>query len=436
VPIADTDCIKKAVCLAKYNLDKIGDIDFSSVLKILETALKKNKKELAESYTLETGFVIRDTLEMIEISIDFLNHFKEYCNKIKLEEKNYNFYNPTWNKMHLFKLGYRPWGTVAVLTPFNASFPLNIITLISALYGKNAIILKPSSQTAYTSLKFGEFLLENDLPRGSISVLNSGINDFFKIVYKHPPNLIHYIGNSSHIPKLMQDTFINGINLIADGGGNGLVIIDEFSAEKSAKIIAEAIRRNNGEECTTPRGIFVREEIYEGFLGNLANELSKYKTGDPLDSRTDIGPVLNMKVINNLKMKIKLSKAKIVSGGFEKDNFMKATILLLNSKFQENILAKEELFGPIVWIKKYKSFKEVIDFYDKFRYGLTATVLSNDKNNIEYLSKRIPPFRIVLNSDPTIQSPFSPWGAYYLSGRNYVSHWIEKYQQKYLLERH
>lgn len=436
------DALKKAK-KNQVNLKKIIDLRADEIISEIHSTVtwfNKNRRELSKLLTLESGYPIKHSEELVSAAENyifqiphFFSFYKETLNSEKIN-MNYSFIDP-----YLRHISYKrqPYGVILGITPSNAPIPLIPTMIISAIITGNSIIIKPSSNVILSSLKIIEPLVSIDAVREAINVVHVPTKKILDLGFSNDAfDLIHYTGSNRHIPSLMNDAIVNGVEVIAEGEGNGMVIVDNsVDVESVANILVQSIIRCNGELCTSPNGILVHKNIYNSLKEILIEKFENLKIGDPLDRNTDIGPLFSIETAQTLEKQVNNALkegANILIGGKRAGSIFYPT-LIGNVKPQMEIV-KEESFGPLIWIKKFSTYKEIMDVFSCNKYGLNLTIFSDTPSKIISFLNKAFVNRICINCDPTIQSPFSPWGAMKKTGISQSDILPNKYMRKVIIE--
>jgi acyl-CoA reductase-like NAD-dependent aldehyde dehydrogenase len=178
--------------------------------------------------------------------------------------------------------------------------------------------------------------------------------------------------------------------------------------------------------CDSIRGILVHSSIYDELTANLKSDISKIVIGSPTNKTTQIGAVLQG---TSARVETIIKKSLIKDGDLwnysVKDNIIKPSLILNPEDVSPIIL--ENIFAPIIWIRKVANYSESITFYNKKNvFGLGFSVFCNDKKHIDEFINKIKVGRLNINKDPIDIGIFDPWGGIKISGKDGPSYWTEK----------
>lgn len=399
----------------------------------LKDQFLRHQNDFLEKTILETGFITRDSREMVEGVIEFLSDFETYVKEGQTEERLIRHSYSTKSHRNI-RITYRPFQCIAAIVPQNASLSLSITIIAAALYAGTKVILRPSLQCASTGALLSEIVLKSDPPESCITIVNSLAADFLDACYSSVPvDLIHYIGSNQHALPVFTKAFAAGKNCILDGQGNGILYMDDtFPIEEAVRIITSGATRYNGETCTSVNGVLIKDTVYPDVRAALIESFNKLRVGHPLDQNMQIGPLFSEKQASGLRKNLQASPAlhTLCGGHVEGAYFAPAIIEGVDLR---DPIAREGFFGPAIWIQSIQE-DTVWNWLRENRFPLSDTVLSTNRDLIRDFAKNSKAARICVNEDPSVESMFEPWGGYPPSGFNPVSIWTEKYRQAFQLD--
>ncbi len=291
------------------------------------------------------------------------------------------------------ELKYRPLGVVGIITPWNAPVNLALGPLVSALYTGNTAVLKPSPYTPLTTLELGEIAREV-FPPGVVNVLAGG-DDLGKWLTEHPGvDKISFTGSVETGKKVAAAAAGTLKRLTLELGGNDpAIILDDVDPKAIAKKVFFAAFVNSGQVCMAIKRIYAHEKIYEALCDALVEEARKAKVGNGLDPDTTLGPIQNKMQYDKVRAILedtKKSGARILCGGEVPEGegyFFPPT--LVTDIDEQSRLVQEEQFGPIVPILKFSDVEDAIRRANDTRYGLSASVWTNDLERGKAIAERL-----------------------------------------------
>ncbi|KAI0783534.1 aldehyde dehydrogenase [Abortiporus biennis] len=325
------------------------------------------------------------------------------------------------------KFGYtrrEPHGVVAAITPWNSPLPIAIAKIAPALITGNTVVLKPSEFTPLSALLFASFISEAGFPPGVINIVN-GLGEVVGTALSHHPdiNFISFTGSSRVgrlIAKASAESNLKKVALELGGKSPNVIFADvEDDLDEVLTWSERGIFALSGQMCSAGSRIFVQEQIYDKFVQKFTEIAEKRIVGDPFNPATVQGPAAYKghldRVIGYIDAGIK-EGAKLVTGGkaLDKDGyFVQPTIF--TEVTPEMSLFRDESFGPIAAIIKFKTEEEVIQLANDTSYGLVGALFTKDLNRAIRVSNAIEAGTIFVNCFNWIETPL-PWTGYKQSG--------------------
>lgn len=309
-----------------------------------------------------------------------------------------------------------PLGVVLAITPFNYPVNLAIHKIAPAIASKNTVILKPSSEAPLSGLKLVE-LFDKHLPDGVVnSITGSGEKLGNKLIQSDKIDKITFTGSVEVGKSISENSKMKEISLEL-GGNDPTIILNDANIDKAVNGVFSGAYLFAGQVCMGVKRIIVQEEIADDFIEKLKEKTEKIKLGDPLDSKTSMGPLINEEAAINIEKKLNSTinqGAKLICGGKRKDNFFEATILD-NVKNDMDIVA-DESFGPIAPIMRVKNLDEAIAIANDSQYGLQAGVFTENIHDALRCANEIEAGSVIINKQSTFRTDNMPFGGFKSSG--------------------
>lgn len=374
---ASPEHIERAVKSAKSAQAKWAQMPFkerAQILRRTSVLLREKNDELALIETGDTGRPLRETKEVDIVSAaDCLDYIAS------LIEVRSSRHIPLGQEAFAYTLE-QPLGICLGIGAWN--YPLQVATwkAAPALAMGNAFIFKPSEFTPRSAISLAELFQEAGLPAGLFQVLH-GDGKVGKALVEHPN--IAKVSLTGSVPtgkKIYQNAASNLKKVSLELGGKSPLII--FKDADLAGAVQSTLLANfysQGEICSNGTRVFVEEGLKDKFCSALIKEISKIKKGDPLDPKTELGPLIHTQHKDQVMQAIEEAKAqgaKILTGGKSEGNFVEPT--LLDDCSDEMACVQNEIFGPVLSLLTFKSEDEVIERANKTSFGLAGGVFTRD----------------------------------------------------------
>lgn len=329
--------------------------------------------------------------------------------------------NPTARMMTLRE----PFGVVGLITPWNFPLVTAVSKLAPALITGNTCVLKPPSCAPLTVLKLGEYAVEAGFPPGVINIVAGTGAEVGETIVKHRDvNKISFTGDS-HVGKRILELASGQVKSVAVelGGKNAMIVLNDADLDAAVETATYAAFFNSGQNCGSPSRFYVQEGIYDEFVVRFIKAAGKIVVGDPTNPKTMMGPLAYNACRDNAERYIESAKnagSKLLLGGERpsspdmKDGaFVMPTIFEVYDNKQE--MMQEEIFAPVVGVMKIKTAEEAINLTNDSRYGLCASIWTNDYRKALKMIDHLEVGTCWINQHLKIV-PETPWGGCKESG--------------------
>ena len=391
--------------------------------------------ELALLMTMEQGKPLAEAKGEVTYAASFVEFFAEEAKRINGETI------PTFKKDARIVCIKQPVGVVAAITPWN--FPAAMITrkVAPALAVGCTVVVKPASETPLTALALAELGERAGIPKGVLNVITGKASVIGGELTSSPTVRMLTFTGSTEIGKVLIEQCAKTVKKVGmELGGNApFIVFDDADLDKAVQGAMASKYRNAGQTCVCANRIYVQDGVYDKFAEKLAAEVKKLKVGNGVDAGVTIGPLINKAAIDKIEEHIEdaTSKgAKVILGGKRGalgGSFYEPTIM--TGVTSDMKVAREETFGPVAPLFRFKTEEEVIKMANDTEFGLAAYFYSRDVGRVWRVGEALE-YGIVGINEGIISSELAPFGGIKESGlgREGSHHGVEEFVEiKYML---
>lgn len=384
------------------------------ILKNFSNLIIKKKNEVAELVTKEMGKPITESEGEIDEIPGLIKWFLEETKKI-IKDENIKLDV----KDATAKVKFEPIGIVGLITPWNFPISTPMWKIIPALLTGNTIVFKPSELSTLCGLKIGELLKEARLPEGVLNII-TGDGTIGQYLVSSKVNMISFTGSSAVGKDVASRAGKDLKKVVLElGGSDPFIVFDDAIFEQAVNAAIFGRFLNCGQVCTAAKRIIVDKKIYKPFLEKFVEKVKALKVGNPLERKTEIGPIVSEKQRESLEIQVEdalKKEAKLLCGGkrIEGKGYFYEPTVLTNIR-DDMLVAKEEVFGPVATIFSFNSIEEAIQIANDTKYGLGASVWTEDIKKAERVVNSIESGMIWVNEFGT-PYPQCPQGGIKESG--------------------
>ncbi|KAG7397150.1 Aldehyde dehydrogenase, mitochondrial [Phytophthora boehmeriae] len=331
-----------------------------------------------------------------------------------------------------------PVGVCAQIIPWN--FPLLMMAwkLGPALAAGNTIVLKPAEQTPLTALRVGELIAEAGFPKGVVNIVPGVGPTAGRHLAQHPGvDKVAFTGSTEVGYQIMRTSHVSNLKRVTLelGGKSANIILDDADIDLAIQQSQLGLFFNMGQCCVAGTRVYVQEGIYDEFVRRSVEAAKARVVGDPFSAATEQGPQIDEtqfeKIMGYIDEGVK-EGARLLCGGKREGSkgwFVQPTVFA--DVTDDMSIAREEIFGPVMSILKFKTIDEVIDRANDSNYGLGAGVVTSSVDNAIKISNGIRTGTVYVNCYNVFDSN-TAFGGFKDSGigrengelglRNYLEH--------------
>ena len=389
IETADNNQIEKAVEAAirsQKSWFDMGGHERAKILYSLARSLQKHARLAAVLETLDNGKPIRESRDAdIPLAI---RHF---------------YYHAGWAQLQNSELSeYEPVGVAAQIIPWN--FPLLMLAwkVAPAIAMGNSIILKPAENTPLTAMLFSHLCHDAGVPNGVINIINGG-GETGATLAAHPNvDKVAFTGSTAVGREIRKSTAGQGKKLTLElGGKSAFIVFDDADLDSAVEGLVDSIWFNQGEVCCAGSRLLVQSSIEEKLHKKIKKRMEKLRHGKSLDKSIDIGSLVSdtqFKRVNSIVNDGLTKGGKLFQSGcpLPKNNYYPPS--LITDIDSSHPLSQEEIFGPVLISMSFRTQSEAIDLANNTRYGLSASIWSENINRAMDVAPKIKAGVIWINS--------------------------------------
>ena len=416
VALGSIEDVDKAVYSARKAFSvssKLSKTDRLDILKTVRENYKKRFNDLSEAIRLEMGAPIK--LAEGAQAATGLGHLKTAIRVLENHEFEY--------KHGDYIVREEPIGVCGLITPWN--WPINqIVSKVAPAFAAGCtVILKPSEIAPLSAMIIAEIMHESKIPAGMFNLVNGLGNIVGEAMSAHKDiDMMSFTGSTRGGVAVATASAATVKRVSQElGGKSANIILDDDSFTKSITNGVTHVMSNTGQSCNAPTRMLVPLSRHDEALDIARNSVENIKVGKPDDINTDLGPLVSITQYNKVQNLIEKGieeGAQLVSGGkgkpdgFEKGYYVKPTIF--GNVSNNMIIAKEEIFGPVLSIIPYDDIEHAVSIANDTVYGLAAYVTGEDQKKCLEVARELRAGQISLNYGSS--GPSAPFGGYKQSG--------------------
>ena len=343
---------------------------------------RERKDKLGKLVAEEMGKIVSEGRGDVQEAIDFFEYVAGEGRRM------FGITTPSELPNKLLMTRREPFGVVGLITPWN--FPVAIPAWKSgaALVCGNSFVLKPAEQTPLCAAEFIDVLVDAGFPKGVVNMV-SGLGEVAgdALVSDERVRAISFTGGVETGKIVAQKAAGRlaacGLEL---GGKNPMIVMDDANQDLALQGLMFGAFGTSGQRCTATSRLILHEAIFDGFLQRVASAAKKLRIGDPTDADSQMGPVNSEEQLKKILGYIEIGKteAQLVTGGariekgwMAKGFFVEPTVFVAKHGAR---ISKEEIFGPVLTVVKFKELDEAIRIANDVQYGLSSAIYTENVN--------------------------------------------------------
>ncbi|MCO5158386.1 MAG: NAD-dependent succinate-semialdehyde dehydrogenase [Aquamicrobium sp.] len=394
---------------------KTSALERSKMLRRLHDAIMDNQDALAALLTMEQGKSLTEAKGEVGASAAYVLWFAEEA------RRTYGDVIPSpWPDRRIL-VNKEPVGVIAAITPWN--FPSSMLArkIGPAIAAGCTAVVKPASQTPYSGLAWGALAEEVGIPKGVVNVVTGAAGEIGDELCTNPiVKKITFTG-STEVGKILIEKSASTVKKVSmELGGNApFLVFDDADIDRAVEGAVTAKYRNSGQTCVCTNRFYVQAGVYDAFVEKLAAASKKLKVGPGVEDGVQQGPLIDDKAVEKVEELIADAAAKggkVVTGGKRHElggSFFQPTVIAdATTKMR---FAKEEIFGPVAPVFKFKTEEEAVALANDTEYGLACYFYTGDLGRAFRVMEGLK-YGMVGVNEGLITTPEAPFGGVKESG--------------------
>jgi acyl-CoA reductase-like NAD-dependent aldehyde dehydrogenase len=395
-PLSNEDDVNAAVAAAKGAATRWRRTPAPKRAEILFTLgeiLRKNKDAFTQQMTREMGKVLKEAGGDVQEAIDCTYYTAGEGRRL------HGFTTPAEMPNKFAMCVRQAVGLCGLITPFNFPMAIPSWKLIPALVCGNTIVIKSGEDVPLSTINLIKSCEEAGIPPGVVNVVNGAGEAGAALVNHKDVRLISFTGSTS-TGKLIAEACArdNKIVSLEMGGKNAIIVMDDADVDNAVEGSLWGAFGTSGQRCTASSRLVVHKKVYKKFCEKLVERVKRLRVGNGLDTKTEVGPVINQQAMDKILGYIHIGKNQdkatlacggnaLTKGSYKNGYFIEPTVFTdVSPKMR---VGQEEIFGPVTSVIPFSTLDEAIDIVNGVAYGLSSAIYTQDVNRAFYAMQEL-----------------------------------------------
>ena len=419
VPKATVEDIRRAFSIAKGYKSKLTRYQRAHILDRTAELIRARTDELSDLITAECGICKKDSLYEVGRACDVMNFA---ANQALIDDGQIFSCDltPHGKKRRVYTQRDPLLGAISAITPFN--HPLNQVAhkVAPSVATNNRMVLKPTEKTPLSALVLADILYEAGLPP-----------EMYQVVTGDPREIADEMLTNEHVDLI---TFTGGVpigkyiaakagyrrQVLELGGNDPIIVMEDADLEEAATLASQGSYKNSGQRCTAVKRMLVHEKVADDFVELLVAKTKAWSYGDPTDKSLDMGTVIDEPAAKSFEAKVNEAVtrgARLLVGNIRRGALYSPTVV---DHVQPDMpLVKQETFGPVSPVIRFKDIDEAIRISNGTAYGLSSAVCTNRLDYIARFVAELEVGTVNIREVPDYRLELTPFGGIKDSGLGY-----------------
>jgi len=416
---ATVEDVQNALVTARSFRSSLTRYDRYQILMKAGAIVAARREQLARLITLESGLCLKDSQYEVGRASDVLLFA---ANQALVDDGEVFSCDLTAHgkRRKIYTLREPLLGAIVAITPFN--HPLNqvIHKLAPAVATNNRVVLKPSEKTPLSALALADIFYEAGLPPQMLSVLTGDPAEIADELLTSPHvDLVTFTGGVA-IGKAIAAKAIYKRQVLELGGNDPIIVLDDADLEEAATLAASGSYKNSGQRCTAVKRILVQDGVADRFVDLLVEKTRAVKYGDPFDPAMDMGTVIDESAARRFEAVVNealTAGARLLIGNLRRGALYSPTVL--DRVVPSMTVVRDETFGPVSPVIRFKTVDEAIAIANGTAYGLSSSLCTNRIDLITRFVQELQVGSVNVREVPGYRLEMTPFGGIKDSGLGY-----------------
>jgi putative phosphonoacetaldehyde dehydrogenase len=419
VPKATREDVKRALNIARRFRSPLTRHDRYQILMKAGAIIASKRDELARLITLESGLCLKDSSYEVGRASDVLLFA---ANQSLVDDGEVFSCDLTAHgkSRKVYTLKEPLLGAITAITPFN--HPLNqvIHKVAPAVATNNRVVLKPSEKTPLSAFRLADILYEAGLPPQMLSVVTGDPAEIAdELLTSADVDLVTFTGGVA-IGKSIAAKAVYKRQILELGGNDPIIVLEDADIEEAAALAASGSYKNSGQRCTAVKRMLVQESVADRFVERLVEKTRAVKYGDPFDPAMDMGTVIDEPSARRFEAVVNeavAGGARLLVGNVRRGALYSPTVL--DRVTADMTVVREETFGPVSPVIRFKTVEEAINIANSTAYGLSSSLCTNRIDLISRFVRELEVGSVNVREVPGYRLEMTPFGGIKDSGLGY-----------------
>jgi phosphonoacetaldehyde dehydrogenase len=416
---AGVEDVKRALRIARGFRSTLSRHERCEILMRTRSMIAARCDDLAQLITLESGICLKDSLHEVGRASDVLLFA---ANRALVDTGEVFSCDLTAHgkSRKVYTLSEPLLGVITAITPFNHPLNQPIHKLAPAVATNNRVVLKPSEKTPLTALALADILYEAGLPPEMLSVVTGDPAEIAEeLLASADVDLVTFTGGVS-IGKSIAAKAVYKRQVLELGGNDPLIVLADADLEEAAALAAAGSYRNSGQRCTAVKRMLVEDSVADRFVELLVDKTRAVRYGDPFDPATDMGTVIDEAAAMRFEAVVNeavAGGAKLLIGNVRRGALYSPTVL--DHVTPQMTVVRQETFGPVSPVIRFKTVEEAIRIANGTAYGLSSSLCTNRLDMITRFVQELHVGNVNVREVPGYRLEMTPFGGIKDSGLGY-----------------